>query len=121
MVVVNIAQLKNKLSSYLNRVRRGEEVVIKDRETPIARILPLDDVDIDEEERELVAAGLLRLPKKKWDPDRFFAIGRNIPEGEVSDAAIREAVDFAKEDVSYAGVLGRKHNRTHLRSRSKKR
>jgi len=37
---VKIAELKSKLSEYLRSVRRGNEVVIKDRETPIARIRP---------------------------------------------------------------------------------
>ncbi len=37
---VKIAELKSKLSEYLRSVRSGNEVVIKDRETPIARIVP---------------------------------------------------------------------------------
>ena len=119
MVAVNIAQLKNQLSSFLNRVRKGEEVIIKDRNTPIARIVPLE-VDLDEEERSLVAEGLMRLPKKKFDPDRFFSIGRGIPESEISDSAIRAAIDFAKGEPSDAGILGHKRTRPHLRSRSSK-
>jgi prevent-host-death family protein len=117
MVAVNIAQLKNQLSSFLNRVRKGEEVIIKDRNTPIARIVPLD-VDVEDEEKSLVAAGLMRLPKKKFDADHFFSIGRGIPESEIPDSAIRAAIDFAKEDSSYASLLGRKRNRPHVRSRS---
>lgn len=39
---VKIAELKSKLSEYLRSVRSGNEVVIKDRETPIARIVPYD-------------------------------------------------------------------------------
>jgi prevent-host-death family protein len=38
--VVGIAELKGRLSEYLRAVRRGAEVVIKDRETPIARLVP---------------------------------------------------------------------------------
>jgi prevent-host-death family protein len=37
---VGIAELKGKLSEYLRAVRNGVEVVIKDRETPIARLVP---------------------------------------------------------------------------------
>jgi prevent-host-death family protein len=37
---VGIAELKNRLSEYLRDVRRGESVVVMDRETPIARIDP---------------------------------------------------------------------------------
>jgi prevent-host-death family protein len=39
---VKIAELKSKLSEYLRSVRSGNEVVIKDRETPIARIIPYE-------------------------------------------------------------------------------
>lgn len=37
---VKIAELKGKLSEYLRSVREGNELIIKDRETPIARIVP---------------------------------------------------------------------------------
>jgi len=39
---VGIAELKGKLSQYLRMVRKGGEVVIKDRETPIARLAPYE-------------------------------------------------------------------------------
>jgi len=39
---VGIAELKGKLSAYLRAVRKGGEVVIKDRETPIARLVPYE-------------------------------------------------------------------------------
>ena len=41
MASVQIAELKNHLSAYLRKVRTGEEVVICDRKTPIAQIVPL--------------------------------------------------------------------------------
>jgi len=40
---VKIAELKSKLSEYLRSVRRGNEIVIKDREMPIARIVPYEE------------------------------------------------------------------------------
>ena len=40
MQVVKIADLKNNLSRYLARVRRGGELTVYDRGTPIARIVP---------------------------------------------------------------------------------
>ena len=40
---VRIAELKSKLSEYLRSVQRGNEVVIKDRETPIARLVPYQE------------------------------------------------------------------------------
>ncbi|MDP2626898.1 MAG: type II toxin-antitoxin system prevent-host-death family antitoxin [Candidatus Rokubacteria bacterium] len=40
MRVVRIAELKTRLSEYLRAVRRGHEVTVLDRETPVARIVP---------------------------------------------------------------------------------
>jgi prevent-host-death family protein len=36
-----IAELKNNLSRYLQHVRGGEPVLVLDRDTPVARIVPL--------------------------------------------------------------------------------
>ncbi len=37
----NIGHLKNNLSRYLDHVRSGGEVIVLDRQRPIARIVPL--------------------------------------------------------------------------------
>ena len=37
---VRIAEFKNHLSRYLRSAQKGHEIVIKDRETPIARLVP---------------------------------------------------------------------------------
>ncbi len=42
MKSVRIAELKSKLSEYLRGVRKGQSVIVLDRETPIARIVPFD-------------------------------------------------------------------------------
>lgn len=38
----NVSQLKARLSAYLAEVRRGETVVVYDRATPIARLVPFE-------------------------------------------------------------------------------
>ena len=65
MKKARIAELKNRLSHYLRYVRRGESVLVYDRDRPIARIDPVPDPRelagsdwIDELER----AGLVRPP-----------------------------------------------------------
>jgi len=40
MKTVRIAEFKARLSEYLRIVRRGNTLVIQDRETPIARVIP---------------------------------------------------------------------------------
>lgn len=52
MQTVNIAELKNNLSAYLEQVRNGEELIVKDRNRPVARPVPLtsgEDLDAEEE------------------------------------------------------------------------
>lgn len=72
MRTVNIADLKNNLSAHLERVRAGEELLVKDRNRPIAKLVPLvGGEDLDAEEMELAAAGLIRLPTSSL-PDSFW-------------------------------------------------
>ncbi len=44
MAEAGIRELPNHLSQYLDRVRTGEELVVTDRGTAIARILPMDQL-----------------------------------------------------------------------------
>ncbi len=78
MASVQIADLKNNLSAYLRKVRTGEEVIICDRKSPVAKIVPLNTNDFDLEEQELIAKGLMLPPQKPFDADAFFAIGKGI-------------------------------------------
>jgi len=71
---VNVAELKNQLSKYLRFAKSGEEVVIRDRSLPIAKLVPFSSDDAGEEELKLVAAGRMRLPKSKINLKRLFKI-----------------------------------------------
>src|ERR1051326_1472933 len=119
MASVQIADLKNNLSAYLRRVRTGEEVIICDRKSPIAKIVPLGTTDFDLEEQELIAKGLMLPAQKPFDADAFFAIGSGVRMPRVSDAAIQRAMDFVREDVDVS-ILGRKRARKTVRARSVK-
>ena len=55
MRTVNIADLKNNLSRYLNEVKQGEEVLVRDRNTPVAQIVPISVATEDEELLALAA------------------------------------------------------------------
>src|SRR5665213_637357 len=110
MASVQIADLKNNLSAYLRKVRMGEELIICDRKSPIAKIVPLNAGEFDLEEQELIAKGLMLPAQKPFDADAFFAIGRSVRMPRVSNASIQRAMDFAREDVD-VGILGRKRAR----------
>lgn len=94
MKTVNIGTLKNQLSAYLQFVRQGEEVIVKDRNLPVARILPIDRSSLSDEEAQLVAEGKLRLPVKEMDWDEFFA----MPTGQVSREAALKALHESRGD-----------------------
>ncbi len=41
MKIANIAELKNRLSEFLSYVERGEEIEVRKRNIPIARVVPI--------------------------------------------------------------------------------
>ena len=47
MIAVGIKDLKNKLSYYLRMIKKGEKIVITEREKVIATIVPVERVDED--------------------------------------------------------------------------
>lgn len=71
---VNIADLRNRLSQYLHEVREGEELVVRDRNLPIAKIVPVAAAsEIDPDDLALVATGQLRPPETRL-PASFWAM-----------------------------------------------
>lgn len=65
MRVVNISVLKAQLSAHIEMVRNGEEVLVCDRNKPVARIVPCPVDDEPERERRLIARGIMTPPLKK--------------------------------------------------------
>lgn len=57
MIRANISDLRNGLSAYLRSVRRGESVLILDRNVPIARLTPIEAATGAREERTAYLAG----------------------------------------------------------------
>jgi antitoxin (DNA-binding transcriptional repressor) of toxin-antitoxin stability system len=101
MRTVNIGVLKNQLSAYLQLVRKGEEVVVRDRNKPIARILPFTaaevadaDFDLEAHAAHLIATGQMKEAEQEMDWEAFWA----LPAGNVSDEAVKEAIEWAKGD-----------------------
>ncbi len=74
MKSVNVAELKNRLSHYLRIVRRGEPILVRDRDRVIARIEPAGGPGApagDDEARlaDLEARGILRRGRGKITAD----------------------------------------------------
>ena len=60
MTAASISDLKANLSRYLRVVRRGGEVQVLDRGTPVARLVPPTANDDEGGRKRLIAKGLLR-------------------------------------------------------------
>jgi len=99
MQSVNIGTLKNQLSAYLKLVQEGEEVIVRDRNVPVARIVPYTpplppEGDREAEKAYLIATGQLRPAKRPMDWEAWRARTRPV----VSDEAVKEAIEWAKGD-----------------------
>ena len=72
MKKASVAELKARLSEYLAGVKKGEELIVTEHGTPVARLTPLQsDLSRDARRAELIRAGLLRPGTGKLPPDFF--------------------------------------------------
>jgi prevent-host-death family protein len=88
MKSVSVAELKSRLSAYLNEVRTGEEILVRDRQTPIARIVPVTRsaaADDDEKLHRLAEQGKVRTGEPI--DDTFW----NLPAPRVRAASVKRA------------------------------
>lgn len=60
MTTVSVSELKANLSRYLREVRRGGEVQVLDRGTPVARMVPAVDADHEGLRELMVRKGIVR-------------------------------------------------------------
>jgi prevent-host-death family protein len=96
MTIASISEVKAKLSALLDRVKVGEEVTITDRGVPVARIVPISgEVDWDERLQQLEREGLVRLPKKRLDPD--WLRSRPLPKARAS--VLEALLEERREDT----------------------
>ena len=94
MKTVNIAELKDHLSAYLNAVKAGEEILVRDRNQPVARIVPLSRAeDGNEELVTLAAQGKLRLGEGHLE-ESFW----EMPAPRVPAAALRRALEQERDE-----------------------
>jgi prevent-host-death family protein len=67
---VKVAELKAQLSAYLRAARRGHSVVVCERETPVARLIPYAERDVT-----LTS----RLPLRPWGETKLPPpLGRRV-------------------------------------------
>ena len=78
MTVVGVRDLKNKLTEYLNVVKKGGQVIVTDRGKPVAIIHDLTGVEADAGQEEilasLAASGKIRLPVRAGGVKKFDGV-----------------------------------------------
>lgn len=72
---VSVRELKNRLSQYLRRAQRGEEVIVTSRGEPVARLGPLPSAPA--EEKAALVERLLASPGMRPGP---HATQKRLPE-----------------------------------------
>jgi len=92
---VNVAKLKDQLSKYLTFAKSGEEVVIRDRNLPVAKLVPFLAEGADAQELQLVAAGKLRLPQVQLNVKELL----KIPTGRVKGNKAIQTITAEREEA----------------------
>lgn len=80
MKKVNVGTLKAQLSAHLRLVKNGDEVLVCERNKPVARIIPYVSSDWTEHEQRLIAEGALVPPRSRQSK----AVSLPRPVGNVS-------------------------------------
>lgn len=83
---VNIGNLKARLCAHIQTVRNGEEVLVCDRNKPVARIIPCSPGDQPDHQKRLIALGVLKPPLK----ERNTSISWPRPPGSVTAETMRK-------------------------------
>ena len=91
MKTVAIAELKARLSAYLDRVREGEEIGVTDRGRLVARLAPVEGTSHGDSRRDLlVRTGQLSEPKAKLPKDFLQRARPADPTGQSLAALLEE-------------------------------
>jgi prevent-host-death family protein len=86
-----VAELKANLSRFLRRVKAGEEILVTERNVPVARLVPVSAVATQEERlRELERQGLAKAGTGKLPKDFWKAPRPRDPDGLVRKAVLEE-------------------------------
>lgn len=88
MKVVNVSELKAHLSRYLRMASRGSQIVVRDRDEPIAQLGP-PQAEAQSWRDRLAREGRLRLGTQKWGDLTISKLDRRV-DVQASLRAVRE-------------------------------
>lgn len=89
---INVTELQNQLPHYLEQVRRGQAITIKEHNRAIAQLVPIaPTADFDEELLALAAQGKAILPERPLTAeDVEQELKRKLPRVKVKGKAAKE-------------------------------
>lgn len=91
---VAIADLKARLSEHLARAREGEEIIVTDRGTPVARLSSLrGEALLEGREAELVRSGLARSPRVPLDAGFLDGARPSDPTGRSLESVLEDRAE----------------------------
>ena len=88
MKAINVTELKAHLSKYLRMASRGSQIIVKDRNEPVAQIGPLQKEALPWRDR-LVQEGRLRRGTQNWGKLKISRLDRPV-DIQASLRAVRE-------------------------------
>jgi antitoxin (DNA-binding transcriptional repressor) of toxin-antitoxin stability system len=88
MKVINVSELKAYLSKYLRIASRGSQIVVRDRDEPIAQLGP-PHAEARSWRDRLAREGRLRVGTQSWADLKISKLGRRI-DIQASLRAVRE-------------------------------
>lgn len=88
MTAINVTELKAHLSKYLRMASRGARIVVKDRDEPVAQLIPPDVETLSWRDR-LARDGRLRPGTQDWGTLRISKLDRPV-DIQASLRAVRE-------------------------------
>ena len=85
-----ISQAKNQLSALLQYVQRGGQVLILDRDRPVARLVPIESASTSDGERllDLERRGVIRRALKR--PQKKLPPPVEVESADILDALLRD-------------------------------
>jgi prevent-host-death family protein len=94
---VGIAELKAHLSEYVRAAQRGDEIIIKDRQTPVAKLVPVEQPQMIGEIR--------RATRSVADVQRM--LDARPPEPPIPAEAFQRILDEERADHSDEWIVSR--------------
>ena len=96
MSTVGIAELKAHLSDYVRAAQKGKEFIVKDRNTPVAKLIPIGP--------QRPALPVMPATRSMAEVERMLDAAHFKPI--VPDAAVDRAIHENKQDLSDKWIAG---------------